>query len=151
MIQEEYKIHTAIFKHHQSCFPWVKFVYVPNATHDASTGFFNKQLGLHPGAHDIHIFYNRNAIDEKPSQLRVGIFEVKSRVGKLTSNQNKYASEMHSLGAYTGYGSSVGQYHQTLCKWGLKPLHDSIQEPDLRTPDEKKRDAFQYFAPPRKD
>lgn len=148
--QEEYKIQAAIFKHHQTAFPFIKFVFIPNASSDASTGFFNKQLGLHSGAHDIHLFFNRMSIDAKPSYIRVGIWEVKSTTGKLTSSQNKYASEMHQLGAYHGYGSTVAKYHQDLILWGITPLHNAIKEPDLRTFDDKKLDAFNLYAP-RKD
>lgn len=144
---EEYKVQEAIFDHHKTAFPWVKFVYVPNASKDAKTGYFNKQMGLHPGAYDIHLFWNRDSIDSPPSYLRVGIFEAKSTIGDLTTSQNKYASSMHELGAYTGYGSKVATYHQALCRWGLKPLHHGIKEPDLRTKDQKKSDNFNFFAP----
>lgn len=150
MLHNEYKVQEAIFKHHQNAFPFVKFVYVPNASQDATTGFFNKQMGLHPGAHDIHLFFNRMAIDAKPSYIRVGIFEVKADEDKrLTSSQNKYASEMHQLGAYHGYGHTVRQYHQTLKRWGLTPLHEGVKEPDLRTPEQKKADAYNLYAPRR--
>lgn len=147
MLHEEYKIQVAIFKHHQSAFPWIKFVFVPNASKDAATGFFNKQLGLQPGAHDIHLFYSRNSIEEKPSQLKVLIFEVKSESGRLTTSQNRYASEMHQLGAYTGYGSTVRSYHECLVRHGIKPLHNGIQEPNLQTEQEKFKDAFDFYKP----
>ena len=137
---QEFKIHKAIFEHHQSAFPFVKFVYVPNASKDATTGYFNKLMGLHPGAHDISLYW-------KTDRINVGIFEVKSKTGSLTSAQNKFASAMKSLGAYTGYGSSVKQYHNTLIGWGITPLHHSCVEPDLRTDAEKKRDAFNLYKP----
>ncbi len=147
---EEYKVQEAIFKHHQIAFPYVKFVFIPNASADAKTGYFNKQMGLHPGAFDIHLFWNRFSIDAKPSYIRVGIYEVKSSTGVISSSQNKYGSEMHSMGAYHGYGSKVSSYHQTLCKWGLKPLSDGVREADTRTWGDKKKDAFNLYAPPGK-
>lgn len=148
MNHEEYKVQEAIFKHHQSAFPFVKFVFIPNASKDAATGYFNKQMGLHPGAHDIHLFWDRWAINANPSNIKVGVYEVKSELGRLTTSQNKYASEMHQLGAYHGYGHTVKQYHNTLKKWGLVPLYEGIKEPDLRTFEEKKADAFQLYKRP---
>lgn len=147
MNQFEYRIQCAIFDHHQTAYPFVKFVYVPNASKDASTGYFNKKMGLCPGAHDIHCYWNRTAIDAKPAYIRVGIFEVKSPDGKLTTQQNRYASEMHQIGAYTGWGYSVAAYHKALKSWGLVPVHNAIKEPDLRTDEEKKRDAFDLYSP----
>lgn len=147
MQQSEYKVQAAIFKHHQSAFPFIKFVFIPNASKDAATGFFNKQLGLHPGAFDIHLFYNRNCITDHPSHLRVGIFEAKSGGGRITSNQNKYASEMQALGAYTGHGSTVKSYHDCLVRWGITPLHNAVKEPDLRSWEDKKKDGWNVYAP----
>lgn len=151
MIHTEYKIQAATFKHHQSAFPFVKFVFIPNASRDAATGFFNKQMGLHPGAFDIHLFWNRWSIDSKPEAIKVGIYEEKSEDGEkkgLSTAQNRYASEMHNLGAYYGYGSTVKAYHQTLKRWGLIPLHDAIKEPDLRTKEQKFKDAFDLYKRP---
>ena len=148
MRQEEYKVQVATVDHHHSAFPWVKLVFVPNASKDASTGFFNKKLGLMPGAFDLHLFWNRNTQYATPEAIKVGIYEVKSSTGRLTTAQNRYASEMHQLGAYHGYGSSVGAYHQTLKRWGLVPLHNAIKEPDLRTWDEKRDDAFDFYKRP---
>ncbi len=149
MRHEEYKIQSAIFEHHQTAFPFVKFVFIPNASSDAATGFFNKKLGLHPGAHDIHLFFNRYCIHDKPfGYIKVGIWEAKSTDGRLTTSQNKYASEMHELGAYHGWGFTVKKYHDDLCRWGLVPLHHAIKEPDLRTFTDKKRDAFDLYKRP---
>lgn len=143
----EYKIQCAIFDHHKTAFPHVKFVFIPNASTDAKTGYFNKAMGLCPGAHDIHLFWDRFDRAENKGQLHVGIFEVKSPDGRMSSAQNRYASEMGYIGAHTGFGSSVRAYHQTLCSWGLKPLHNGIKEPDLRSPEQKKKDAFDLYKP----
>ncbi len=138
----EYKIHVAIVKHHSTAFPHVKLLYVPNAVRNASDAFFNKMMGAVPGAHDLMLFWG------KP--MGVGIFEVKSKTGRLSTPQNKFASAMSFLGAHTGHGSSVRSYHNALKSWGLVPRHESIVEPDIRSAEQKKKDAFDLYAP-RKD
>lgn len=146
MNHEEYKIHVAIVEHHISAFPYAKLMYVPNRVVDATEAFFNKKLGAQPGAHDLFIFW-RKAIFKFIPWIGVAIFEVKSRTGKLSTAQNKFASGMSALGAHTGYGSSVKSYHEFLKSCGLKSEHDTIKEPDLRDWDEKKKDAYNFYAP----
>lgn len=136
---EEYKTHIAIVKHHYTAFPHVKLMYVPNAVRSASDAFFNKMMGAVPGAHDLMLFWGR--------PMGVGIFEVKSRTGRLSSQQNKFASAMHTLGAYTGYGSSVKSYHETLKSWGLVPHHNAVTEPDYRTQQQKYADVHAMYMP----
>lgn len=134
---EEYKIHIAIVKHHRTAFPRVKLLYIPNAVRDSTDAFFNKMMGAVPGAHDIMLFWG------KP--LGVGIYEVKSKIGRLSTAQNKFASAMDHLGVKTAYGSSVKHYHETLIAWGLTPLHNAITEPDIRTDTQKKTDVFNMY------
>lgn len=139
MEHTEYKIHIAIVKHHSTAFPHVKLLYIPNAVRNATDAFFNKMMGAAPGAHDLMLFWG------KP--IGVGVFEVKAPGGRISTAQNKFASAMAFLGAKTGHGSSVRSYHNTLKGWGLVPHHESIIEADIRTADQKKRDAFDFYAP----
>lgn len=146
MNHEEYKNHTAIVEHHRSAFPGTLLMYVPNSTRDGTEAFFNKQLGAQPGAHDLFIFWRKAFFNLIP-WIGVGIYEVKSRVGKLSTPQNKFASTLKWMGAHTAYGSSVAHYHETLKSWGIKPAHEVIQEPDLRTKQQKFTDTLEYFRP----
>lgn len=143
---DEYKTHVAIVKHHRSAFPHVKLLYIPNAVRNAADAFFNKEMGAEAGAHDLMLFW-RKAVFNLIPWIGVGIYEVKSRTGRLSAPQNKFASGMAVLGANTAYGGSVKHYHETLKSWGLKPAHESVQEPDYRTWDQKKQDAFNFYRP----
>lgn len=136
---EEYKTHIAIVKHHYTAFPHVKLLYIPNAVRNASDAFFNKMMGAVPGAHDLMLFWG--------PPINLGVFEVKSRTGRLSTAQNKFASSMHSYGAYTGYGSSVRSYHEALKSWGLTPRHDGTREPDYRTKEQKFAAARELYQP----
>lgn len=135
---EEYKIHIAIVEHHRTAFPFIKLVHVPNQSKDAQEGYFKKIMGAEAGALDLFLFWG--------PPLGMGIYDVKKRgEEKLATNQNKFASAMAHFGVKTSYGSSVRHYHNIVKSWGHIPLHECIKEPDLRTDEEKKRDAFDYF------
>ena len=134
----EYHIQTAIVAHHQAAFPHIMLVYVPNARKDATTGYFNKQLGLKKGASDLFLFWKWS---------NYGVFEVKAPGEKPRSDQNKFISAMAGIGAHHGWGSSVKAYHDTLIRWGIEPWSEGLKEPDLRSTQQKFRDNFAMFAP----
>lgn len=138
MQHDEYKIHVAILEHIRTAFPQVRAFHVPNQSKDATEAFWNKQLGAEPGVSDLIIGWKGNT----------GVLEVKSHEGKLSPAQNKFLSWADSVGWHTGIARNVRKAHHILMAWGLEPKHNSIREPDLRTSDEKKRDAYNLYAPP---
>lgn len=138
MNQVEYKIQVAIVQHHETAFPGVELVHVPNASNDPTRAYFAKQMGAKAGAHDLFIFWKGGH----------GIVEVKQPGEYLSTDQNKFASRMSHLGAKTGIARSVKQYHQLLVSWGVEPAHEAIKEPNLATAEEKFRAAIEAQRPP---
>lgn len=139
----EYKLHIAILAHINSAFigphnPNLKCFHVPNQSRDGTEAFFNKQLGVLPGVSDMLFGWNGN---------HTGALEIKAEYNELSSAQNKFMSWAKIIGWHTGTAKTVKQAHEVLIKWGLKPAHNTIVEPDYRTKEEKFRDAHNFFAP----
>lgn len=138
----EFKLHCAILKHIRSAFigahnPNLKIFHVANETKDASQAYWNKVLGIEPGASDLFAGWNGNT----------GVMEIKAPDGKLTGSQNKFLSWASAVGWHTGIARSVKQAHHILCTWGLKAAHQSIIEPDYSTQAEKFQRAHEWLAP----
>jgi hypothetical protein len=133
----EYKLHVAIIKHIESAFPGLLYFHVPNQTRDATEAFFNKQMGVRPGIPDIILAWRGGQ----------GMMEIKTEAGKISSNQNKTMSAFHAIGWHTGVVRNVKSAHQMLVAWGIKPVHNAIKEPDLRSDDQKKSDSFNAQRP----
>lgn len=138
----EYKIHVAIVKHHAIAFPHVKLIHIPMSFRTSQEAFFANQMGAQKGAHDLLLLWLKD-----DGNTGVGFYEVKSESGKLSTAQNKFASSVDYYGCKTGYGKSVKEYHNTLKSWGIKPVIESVMEPDTRTEQEKFADNFDLYAP----
>lgn len=138
----EYKLHIAIVKHIRSAFPALFFIHIPNQTRDATEAFFNKQLGVRKGAADLLFSWK-----DESDFTRMGVIELKSDKGRISSDQNKFLSAVDSLGWHTAVCHSVRGVHHTLTMWGLKADHTGIQEPDCRTTQEKFHDIHEMMKP----
>lgn len=139
MQHDEYKIHVAILAHIRNAFPMVKAFHIANQAKDAQEAFWNKQLGIEPGASDLIIGW-------KPS--KVGVLEIKTEDGKISTAQNKFLSWADSIKWHTGVARTVQGAHNILVGWGLEPSYNSCREPDLRNTDQKKADAFNFYKRP---
>lgn len=137
-MSDEFKLHVACLKHGRSAFPQAKFIHIANQTRDAKEAFFNKMLGVEPGASDFLVGWRHR---------QVGVLEIKTADGRLSTPQNKFLSWADSIGWSTGVARSVRQFHDTLVKWGLNPEHDSCLEPDYATDQEKLRRGESFFKP----
>lgn len=133
----EYHLQVAVIKHLQSAFPHLLYFHIPNQSRDATEAFFNKQLGVRPGASDLLIAW-------KGGQ---GFIELKMDKGRVSNEQNKFLSAFRHIGWHTSVCRSVRQVHDSLCTWGLKPGHNTCIEPDHATKEEKFQRVFDAFKP----
>lgn len=137
----EYKIHMAIKDHVEKCFyprnPNLKLIHIPNQTKNAQEGYFKKLMGAHPGFSDFLAGWPHNT----------GVLEVKKPGGYLAPEQNKFISWADRIGWHTGIARSVKEAHNVLKSWGLIAAYESTIEPDLRTNDQKRKDAFDFYKP----
>lgn len=114
-------------------------------------GFFLKMLGVKAGVLDIPVIWEshrRKELEEigrkhniyiPPYELR--FMEVKTKEGTLTSSQRKFTPILNSMGIVWEIVRSVRDAHNLMIRWGHTPQHNAIVEPDLRTDDEKQKDA----------
>lgn len=147
--QREFRLQLAVIKHLDSCFKGrLEYLHIPNRGGDAKDGHFKKLMGAKAGAADLLFSWNHGALDKsKPFALECGYIELKAPGGTLSSQQNKFLSRYYFLGWKTAVCKSVREVHDSLVKWGVRAAFDSVMEPDLRSDDEKKRDAFELFRP----
>lgn len=139
---QEFKLHIAILKHINSCFigshnPNLKVFHIPNQNRDAKEGYFNKMMGILPGASDLIAGWPNNT----------GVLEIKASEGKLSSAQNRFISWAKLIGWHTGEARTVRAAHMVLLSWGLKAAHESVLEPDYRDKQQKFKDAFDWNKP----
>ena len=102
---KEYRLHVACLKHGKSAFPQAKFIHIANQARDAQEAFFNKQMGVEPGVSDFLVGW-------KPRN--VGVLEIKTPDGNLSTPQNKFLSWAYSIGWSIGVAKSVRQFHNVL-------------------------------------
>lgn len=135
--QREFKLQIACVEHLNKCFTGVLYFHIPNRGGNATDGYFKKMMGAKAGASDILVAW----------QGGVGLIELKAPDGRLTSQQNKFFSSFARIGWQTAVCKSVGQFHDTLKRWGHKPKYDSVQEPDYSSKQEKFQAAIDMYRP----
>lgn len=139
----EFKLQIAIIKHHKKAFPYVKAIHIPNESRDATEGFFNKMMGVEPGASDLLLGWNAKLY----GGIGTAVVEIKSKDGRISTPQNRFLSWADDIGWHTGVAKSVRQYHDLLCSFGLKPWCESIIEPDIRSSSEKIQAGIDFWRP----
>lgn len=141
---EEYKIHCASVEHiHSSFIPanmdiGLKCWHIPNQTRSKTEAFHNKRLGAIPGMFDLNFGWG---------ERQMGIIEIKSSKGKLSPEQKDHRDWALNRGWKTGEARTVREVHSVLVLWGMKYIHQVIREPDIRTHDQKVKDAFNFYRP----
>ncbi len=110
----------------------------------ASDGYFLQQLGVRPGMGDILNWWK----DDK-GILHSAMLELKVDAD-MSGAQHKIKGACIQLGIKYEMARTPAQVIAVYHKWGLNPLHAAIRQPDYRTMDEKKADAFDFQAPPKK-
>jgi hypothetical protein len=139
--KEEFKLQVAVVKHLRTAFPQLLFTHPAQKAKDKQEGYFNKMLGVRAGTPDLLLWW------ESVGLCRSGAIELKAKDGVASDRQEVFESMFVAMGGKHAYCTSVKGVHDTLLGWGLKPMHGVAFEPDLRTDQEKRTDAFNFYAP----
>ncbi len=159
MNQEEYRIHKAcidyldqrvwkgnkIIHRGNPAFDDLLFFHVQNVQHtdneeeNIRQGLFAKQLGVLAGAYDILCFW--------PIRMALAYDCKRPEIGKLTTPQIRFRERWERCGFPSDWGTSPEHLRDTLIKHGARCRVHSVKQVDLRTLDQKKQDAFDYFKP----
>lgn len=136
MNQTEYKIHCAIVEHLESAWPQIEFTHAGKAR-DETHAHFLSRMGYKAGTADLIWF----------CAGKFGEGEVKQLGGVQSSAQKTRQAALERNGGYYIIWHSVRESHDYFLSLGFKPMHNAVQEPDLRTEDERKADAFNFYKP----
>lgn len=136
MIQSEYKIHVAIVEHLRSAFPDLVLTHAAHGRDETHAHFLSK-MGYEAGTGDV-IWYGCSSFGE---------LEIKAFT-RQSGNQKTRQTKVQLAGGNYAIVRSVREAHDYFVELGFKPLHAAIREPDIRTDEEKKRDAFLLNMPP---
>ena len=137
MNQIEYPIHCAIVDHLASAWPQIEFTHAGKAR-DATHAHFLSEMGYKAGTGDL-IWCCKGLF---------GDMEVKKPDGVQSTDQKTRERHIKENGGLYTIVQSVKEAHDYFLSLGFKPMHNFVKEPDTRTKDQKKKDAFNYFAPP---
>ncbi len=144
--QAEFRLQVAVVNHLKSAFKEVIWTAFPGRPGNAKDGFMKKAMGVKPGVPDLLFWWQYPcAVDKKLIQC-AGI-ELKSAKGKISPDQNRFASYFTAIGGKFACCNTVRQVHDALKNWGLRPTHESIVEPDTRSDMKKKADMFNWYKP----
>lgn len=108
----------------------------------ADEGFFLKMLGVVPGVPDILAIW-----PDKANGYDIGFLEVKTTDGTLSPPQRWFKGLCLRLRIKWAIARSVSDAHKQFIAWGLVPVHNSVREPDTRSMEQKKKDAFNIYKP----
>lgn len=109
--------------------------HTPNQRRTETEAFFLKEMGAKAGVFDL-VFI-------KP--LVAG--EVKTDTGALSTDQKRFKEAFERAGGKCFLWRSVAQMRDDLIASGLVCHNMTVFEPDLRTDEQKKKDAFDFFKP----
>lgn len=142
---EEFKIHVAAVEHIRTAFPQVLFTHPAQKAKDKREGHFNKMLGVKAGVPDLLFYWEHSLFPF--STIGAGAIELKSSIGRRTPKQGTFESIFKRIGGKHAYCKSVREVHDTLVSWGIKPAHNAVVEPDVRTVDQKYKDSYDFYKP----
>lgn len=134
--QTEYRIHCAIVDHTESAFPQIEFTHAGKARDETHAHFLQK-MGYKAGTADVLWC----------CQGKFGDLEVKAPDGTQSPEQITRERHITENGGHYVIVRSVREAHEYWKSLGFTPLHEAVKEPDLRTDEEKKRDAFNFYRP----
>ena len=98
-------------------------------------------LGVWPGIADICCIW------KLPQGFDIAFLEVKTENGILSPAQKKFKGICYYFGIKWALIRSVADAHNQLKQWGVECSHDAIEEPDLRSFEQQKIDAFNMYKP----
>lgn len=149
-INVEYRIHVAIVDHLTGRKTGSKafnaFTCHVFQGRSAEDGFFLKMLGVIAGVADLLVLWRSKCVCGVP-KIGIGFLEVKKPEGYASAPQRKFSGICHWLGVNYAIVKSVGQAHEVLVKWGCPENHKAFAEPDVRTKQQKFKDAFEMYKP----
>jgi hypothetical protein len=136
MIQSEYRIHVAIVNHTWDCFPQIEFTHAGKAR-DETHAHFLQRMGYMAGTGDLVWF----------CAGKFGELEIKRPGGTQSSDQKTREAKLLRNGGHYVIVKSVREAHDYWKSLGFTPRHERVIEPDLRTDEQKKRDALDLYRP----
>ncbi len=149
--QSEYKLQLAVVKHLTSAFPGLLYTHAANRPSGAADGYFKKLMGLRAGTPDLLFWwstpYYEYNVSPPTHKIHCGAIELKTSTGKVSNDQNRFASSFTHIGGKFAVCRTVQGVHDALLGWGIVPTHHAILEPDLRSKQKKKVDSFDWFKP----
>lgn len=125
---KETKLAFAVKTHLESAFPFpiVLYTCIANEGRSQIEGSKFKKMGVLAGFADYIFLWNGGW----------GCIELKAPDGNIQSNQITFEAKVKKINGHHAYCRSLQSVHDTLKSWGLKPLHNAVQEPELRTKQE---------------
>lgn len=134
--QIEYRIHTAIVDHLEDCFPQIEFTHAGKAR-DETHAHFLSEMGYEAGTGDLLWCCSS----------KWGDMEIKAPDGVQSPDQITRQRHIEENGGYYTIVRSVREAHEYFVRLGIKPRHNAIVEPDLRSDEQKKKDVFDLYKP----
>lgn len=142
---EEFKIHVAAVEHIRTAFPHVLFTHPAQKAKDKREGHFNKMMGVKAGVPDLLFWWSTN--HGPIVYISCGAIELKSSTGRRSSKQGTFEYIFTRMGGRHAYCRSVREVHDALVSWGIKPAHNAVVEPDVRTIEQKYKDSYDFYKP----
>ncbi len=122
-----------------SAFEGLMVIHVPNQESDGTDRYFQKVMGILPGAYDLFLYWpHRNCL----------AYDAKDKKGKLSAPQIKFRDRWEMLGFPSSWGSSTEHLRDTLIAHGAKCRIHAIKPLDLATDAEKKQRIFDMYKRP---
>lgn len=107
-----------------------------NQGRSAKDGHMLKLMGQRAGVTDFWMW----------PQKFMAVVDMKV-TGGLSSDQKQFFSVMQDRGVKTGTATSVTELYALLIKWGLTCENHVVQEPDLRSWDDKVQAGIDFYRP----
>lgn len=137
--QKEFLLQCCVAEQIPSWFPGLEFTAFPGRPGDGRDGHFKRMMGVKPGIPDLLFTWN-------DGYLRCGMIELKTDSGRISNDQNKVISAWSRLGWRNAVCRTAQEVFEALCLWGHTPKHSAVEEPDLRSWDQKTQDTFNFYA-----
>lgn len=133
--QKEFRIHRAIIQHKNKSFPQILTTHAGKGRDDTHAHFLS-EMGYEAGTTDILWWHKL-----------FGGMEVKTDIGKQESPQITFERHMIEAGGLYIIVRSVKEAMDYWESLGFRRYSYAVQEPDLRSDEEKKRDAMNLYRP----
>lgn len=134
----EDRLHIAVVTHIRSAFPQLLLLHPANQGRSPQEGAKLLKMGVKAGAADLLLY---------GPEKRAFAIELKTEDGTQSANQKGFEFAFTRCGFPYAVCRSVDEVHKLLIAEGLKPVHNAIKEPDLRTQAQKVQMALDWNRP----